>query len=751
MVRLYFYPVGGSVYVLIAVALVLLGLLAVGPGARRASLRRRRILAALRGAAFLAVLFAMLRPTIVYTQTRPLAASILLLADLSRSMTVPDEVSGMTRYEALKRALEDSSGALRRLGERFNVKAYGFDRDARRLEVVGGQVALPEKPEGRATAIGRSLDTVLRQEAGERLLGVFLLSDGAQRALPPDDLLPQQAAAQLRSRGDRLWTLRLGKTVGLGQARDLAVKEVLANDRVFVNNELAVRGRVRMDGFVNRPASVRLLFESAPERIEPVAVQTVTAKTDGEEIPFEFLYAPATPGEHKLTVEVVEQPGELVTTNNRVSTFVNVLKGGLRVLYLEGFPPRVEQNFLRRALDASPDINVDTFTIDPRRPETRPTDLGERLKPGRYEAYILGDLDSSAFEAGELQNLADTVSRGAGLIMLGGWHSFGAGGYADTPLADVLPVKMNRLERQAIDSPPRTDLHLEGPVQMTPTEINLGHFTMLLGASPQENRKVWQELPPLEGANKFFGMKPLASVLAESGKKEPLLVAHLFGGGRVVGFAGDSTWRWQMQGFGNAHKRFWRQVVLWLARKDESLEGNVWVELPQRQFQRGSRVEFAVGVLAATGEPVIDATGEALVTLPDGKQEKVEVSQTMGRLGGSFRETAQAGDYSIEVRVSHGDGAGTARARFLVADQDLELDNAAADAGVMDGLAAMTRGQSLAPEELPSALEGLVKQAETLVETTETKLTLWDTWFLFLLLIGLLGVEWYLRKRWGLV
>ena len=133
-------------------------------------------------------------------------------------MTVPDEVSGMTRYETLRRALEDSSGVLRRLGERFNVKAYGFDRDARRLEVADGRVALPEKPEGQATAIGRSLDTVLRQEAGERLLGVFLLSDGAQRALSPDDLLPQQAAAQLRSRGDRLWTLRLGKSVGRASA-----------------------------------------------------------------------------------------------------------------------------------------------------------------------------------------------------------------------------------------------------------------------------------------------------------------------------------------------------------------------------------------------------------------------------------------------------------------------------------------------------------------------------------------------------
>ena len=53
------------------------------------------------------------------------------------------------------------------------------------------------------------------------------------------------------------------------------------------------------------------------------------------------------PGEHKLTLEAVPQPGELVTTNNDLSTFVNVLKGGLNVLYIEG-ALRVEQKFIRR-------------------------------------------------------------------------------------------------------------------------------------------------------------------------------------------------------------------------------------------------------------------------------------------------------------------------------------------------------------------------------------------------------------------
>ncbi len=96
MVHLYFYPVGGESYLVVAVvALALLGLLAVGPGASRVNRRRRRILAALRGGAILAVLFAMLRPTVVYTTKTPLAASIVLMLDLSRSMTVPDEVNGM--------------------------------------------------------------------------------------------------------------------------------------------------------------------------------------------------------------------------------------------------------------------------------------------------------------------------------------------------------------------------------------------------------------------------------------------------------------------------------------------------------------------------------------------------------------------------------------------------------------------------------------------------------------------------------
>ena len=76
-------------------------------------------------------------------------------------------------------------------------------------------------------------------------------------------------------------------------------------------------------------------------------------------------------------------------------------------------------------------------------------------------------------------------------------------------------------------------------------------------------------------------------------------------------------------------------------------------------------------------------------------------------------------------------------------EQDLELDDSAAVPGVMDGLAAMTGGKSLVPEDLPGLIQRLTKDTESLVVRTESKQTLWDTWAFFFLLVGLLGTEWF--------
>ena len=63
----------------------------------------------------------------------------------------------------------------------------------------------------------------------------------------------------------------------------------------------------------------------------------------------------------------------------------------------------------------------------------------------------------------------------------------------------------------------------------------------------------------------------------------------------------------------------------------------------------------------------------------------------------------------------------------------------------------MTGGRSLAPEDLPDLMRELAENTQQLDIQQETKKTFWDTWTFFLTVVALLGLQWYLRKRWGLV
>jgi hypothetical protein len=210
-----------------------------------------------------------------------------------------------------------------------------------------------------------------------------------------------------------------------------------------------------------------------------------------------------------------------------------------------------------------------------------------------------------------------------------------------------------------------------------------------------------------------------------------------------------------MEGFGELQKRFWRQLVLWLSRKDDTSGESVFVQLDQRRYQRGSRVEFAVGALDKNREPIPDAKFQVEVKKPDGTTATANVSRRGQEFVGSFEESTVPGDYQINVTATGQAGVlGTAEARFTVPDRDMELDQPAAEPTFMASLANLTAdagGAGLAPEELPDLLEKLKDRTEEFEEEIATEHSLWDSWPMLLTLVGCLSGEWYLRKRWGMV
>jgi hypothetical protein len=388
---------------------------------------------------------------------------------------------------------------------------------------------------------------------------------------------------------------------------------------------------------------------------------------------------------------------------------------------------------------------------------------------------LLDDVDYQGLNPASWQAIADRTRQGMGLAMLGGFHSFGPGGFRDTPLDEVLPINIGPAQRQGFGEPIRKDVHLAGPVRMRPAApLGASHPIMQLeglgvggrgsgsdsGLNPEPRTlNPWAALPPLDGANLFDRreLKRNAVVLAEAddAQRHPLLVAGQAGDGRTLAFAGDSTWRWPMFGFADAHRRFWRQCVLWLAKKDEQTTGNVWIRLAGRRVTRGTRVEFGVGAENAQGGAVGTAQFDVVVKGPDGRATSVGPTKLGDDWAAVFRETTAPGDYQITVAAKDGGQTiGTAEARFLVPAHDLELDRPAAEPGLMRQLAEMTKpagGAALAPEELPKLLKRLAEKPPELKKEVIAKVTYWDTWPFLLAFVGLLGTEWFLRKRWGLV
>ncbi|HEY6564366.1 MAG TPA: hypothetical protein VIY86_07700, partial [Pirellulaceae bacterium] len=175
-------PIFESYLLVGACAVVLFAVLAAVPP-RVPSAGKRRVLAWLRGLAFLGLLIGMLRPSLVRTRTRVEPATLVVLADHSRSMTVTD-VDGVARWQALRNALDQAWPLLDPFRAALRVDMFQFAAAAERLVIEGQRPNLPETADGEQTDLGGALRDVLRAHASTKLAGVVLLSDGAQRAAP---------------------------------------------------------------------------------------------------------------------------------------------------------------------------------------------------------------------------------------------------------------------------------------------------------------------------------------------------------------------------------------------------------------------------------------------------------------------------------------------------------------------------------------------------------------------------------------
>lgn len=742
-------PVVPALMLLSVAAVLVVFVIVTHARLRTLAWRDRLFLGALRALAVLLVLGCLFRPGLVIASAVPQRNVLAVLFDDSRSMRIPDAnadgaapTPDSTRVAAMQRTFADTSAVVRALGERFAVRRFRFAAGA--TPVRGAQEI---SATGTRSDLAQALSDVRDDLNGMPLAGVVLVSDGADNGSSSLD----DALLALRARRVPVYT------VGVGSerfARDVAVERVEAPRRTLVGATSMLEADVRLRG-TNKEA-VDLTVE-ADGRV--VATQRISAPARGDLVTVRVRVPPLPAGVHRLAVRARPLANEIVTQNNEWQTSLEVRSGPDRVLYLEG-EPRPEFAFLRRAVADDSAMQVVGLMRSADRKFLRlgvqdslellggfPTTREELFQ---YRALILGSVEAAFFTTEQLRMLADFVSvRGGGLLVLGGRASLGEGGFAGTPLADVLPLTMTRGEVNA-----------EGPataVQVLPTRAGEVHPALQLRESLATSRTRWDSLPALTMVNRLGTLRAGATLLlagrTEDGRSDvPVLAWQRYGRGMSAVFGVQDSWLWRMDTSipveDRTHQTLWRQMVRWLV--DDAPAPFEITATPSR-VAPGEPITLRAQVSTAQYADVNDASVMVTVTAPDGRAEQIALEWSL-RDDGSYaaRFTPRdTGRYTIDAMAQiTRDSSQSATTTVLVDERGADVAQAELRTPLLRRIADETGGKYYPIADAQRIADDAVftNAGVTVREARD----LWDMPAVFLLLALLLAAEWGYRRWKGL-
>jgi uncharacterized membrane protein len=740
-------------------------------GTRGARFGRILTVMLLRLGALVIALLVALRPSLGMQVLEGLEPSrLVILLDASESMNITDDFNGASRWDNACRIVASPrvSDALKRLAaqEQIEVVYYQGAEGLAELKPADGA-------QGKRTDIGTWLHELFTKHAGQdKLRGLLIFSDGTDNGTR----YPTLDEARRFKGICPIYTFGHGKPQEDIQRKDIAVAGIrAAPSPVPAKTKLTVTGLVQAPGFKDTVVDVSLWIQSSKDK-EPRPYGEVEKKQLTDEKNNEITLtrdAPETPDEYKLTLKVAKVDGEADDSNNEASTYLQVTKEGISVLWVEGRERPYEPVFaLRYALGGDKRIRAYHVELGPGS-KTGPARFG--LDERHYDVIVIGDLTARQFDGGDpalLPMIRDLVrDKKVGLMMLGGIDSFGTGGWDKTALAEVLPVKLDT--KRQIESPLRD-------LKVLPVEKGvkvLDYPFMKLDPDAKKNVEKWKKFRGLDGMA-CLGKENAGAVVLAKAKDEPILVAGK-DGGRVLVFGGDTTFKaWRRPGTIEAYDHFWRQAILWLANQDDRA-GSLWVDLKTRRMLAGSpdRLDFNFGLKSKRNKEIAGARFTVVAEGPG--NQKINIRPEPGKDGqrGTLVAPSTPGEYLLKIAGKGKDETGAEVAdekavRFLVVAENVELQRKAPDHDHLKDISDKADGRFYHADEtdLLKLLGDLKGQAR---RESYAKTVHWPDWdrhpaseavpdqvaglwgsttmLWFVAFAALLCTEWGLRRHWGMV
>ena len=713
----------------------------------------RTLLVVLRFTSLLLLAILISGPQVLFPRETVEQDVVMFMLDRSGSMSIEDTSSDGTRIsrdEQLRRLIRQHQRTWREIESRSDVDWFGFssgvysiDTDPVALEGSEPvQIPILEEPDGWNTDIPQSLRQVLELGSNRPVSAIILMSDGRSNQMPGRSL-----SRLLKQEGVPVFSVPLGSSLPV---HDISITDVQHPDRAFIRDSIPVRLSVGSTGsFAGRTITAKLIDQSSGEVVDSVSTMI---STDDEEIMLTAKMEDA--GIRDFLVRLESNDEDLFTENDTFEFKIDVVDRPVRVLYIEGYP-RWEYRYLKNLLVREASIESSVMLLSADRefaqegnaPISRLPRTSEEIDP--FDLMIIGDVPAGFFSPEQLDLFANQVSeKGMGLFWLGGPRNTPSS-WTSSAMNDLLPM--------------RSPLELEEstePITISPTRFANSLGVLVL--DPEDPDGWVDELSdPETGWSNLQSMqiidprqlKPTSEVLAtgkdSSSNSIPALLSMRYGSGQILYSAMDDIWRWRFGRGEELTDRWWIGLLRFLARQSLDTGGGIaeLVVTPDR-ITPGSSSRISIRVqdqrLAGTLE---DRIPIEITHLEDGSSVELELQQSGEEPTWESDWTPeQTGRFSIRVLhpiLSALPGI-TGNGTFDVSRPDDEFRILDADHELLADISRNSGGSSVPPDSI-DRIPDLLPNRDVLIENPIV-VPIWNTGTFLFLLIGLLTLEWVVRR-----
>ncbi|MGZ4055321.1 MAG: hypothetical protein ACXVPU_09390 [Bacteroidia bacterium] len=631
------------------------------------------------------LLLSPLLKTINRTVEKPV---IIIAQDNSESIAVgKDSAFYHTEY---KQKLQN---LINKLGDKYEVRSYTF---ADKIKELGTTDSL--KFNEKQTDISAFFDEVETRYSNRNVGAVIIATDG----LYNKGANPVYSTNKIKI---PVYAIALGDTT---VKKDIILAKVDHNRIAYLGNEFPMEIVVNAKELKGKTSTLTVTKGDAV-----LFTQSVNFNSDVYTTTIPVLLQAKEVGLQHYKIKLSSLPEEMSVVNNYKDVFVEVLDARQKILILSD-APHPDIAALKESIGSNQNYEVESYTLD---------NFDQPLK--KYNLIILHSLPSIHTPAAKI--LSEINASNIPVWSFSGANSF---------------IRSN----MTVSSSPKTN-------EVEPVlDQNFPLFTI-----SDELRKAVKNFPAVICPFGTYQSESSSNVLLYQKigmveTKTPLMLFNTVGENKVAVFTGEGIWRWRLQDFAengnhNLFDEFVSKTVQYLSVK---VDKSFFKVIGKNNYLENEPIEFEAEVYNESYELINDPEVSMIFTNSDNKK----FNYTFSKTSNAYRLNAgmmPVGEYKYDAQVKVGEKIYKQHGEFSVSALQVELTNTVADHQLLYSLAKKHSGEMVYPNDLEKLADKLNARDDIKsVSYSEKKLTdVINLKWIFFLIMALLSIEWFMRKRNG--